>query len=101
MLEKLKVALSIDSEDNYFDTYLETLLMASEDYIKEIVIVKKSDNPYLEEEIDESLQARYEITIIALATYMFNNREMQLDSNKTTNKIIKSLLNSIRYCDNV
>ncbi len=86
MLDKVKVALAIDSDDKYFDTYLEILIKASEDYIKELVPT----------EITEDLKARYEITVIALVTYMFNNREMKVDL-KSSNKVIKSLLSSLRY----
>ncbi|EOR27465.1 hypothetical protein A500_04486 [Clostridium sartagoforme AAU1] len=86
MLDKIKIALSIDTEDNYFDDYLETLILASETYIKELIPV----------EITEELKPRYNITIIALVTYMFNNREMEVDR-KSTNKVVKSLLNSLRY----
>lgn len=86
MLDKIKIALSIDTEDNYFDDYLETLILASETYIKELIPV----------EITEELKPRYNITIIALVTYMFNNREMEVDK-KSTNKVVKSLLNSMRY----
>lgn len=86
MLEKVKVALAIDKDDTYFDTYLETLILASETYIKELIPV----------EITEELKSRYEITVLALVTYMFNNREMEVDA-KSSNKVIKSLLNSLRY----
>lgn len=86
MLEKIKIALSIDEEDIYYDTYLETLILASETYIKELVPV----------EITEIQKPRYEITIIALVTYMFNNREIEVDK-KSPNKVIKSLINSLRY----
>lgn len=86
MLDKVKIALGIDIDDTYFDTYLETLILASENYIKELIPV----------EITEELKARYEITILALVTYMFNNREMEVDA-KSSNKVIKSLLNSLRY----
>lgn len=86
MLDKIKIALSIDTEDNYFDDYLETLILASEDYIKELIPV----------EITEELIPRYNITIIALVTYMFNNREIKVDK-KSSNKVVKSLLNSLRY----
>ncbi len=86
MLDKVKIALGIDTEDTYFDTYLETLILASESYIKELISV----------EITEELKARYEITILALVTYMFNNREMEVDA-RSSNKVIKSLLNSLRY----
>lgn len=86
MLDKVKIALAIDTEDTYFDTYLETLILASETYIKELIPT----------EITEELKARYEITILALVTYMFNNREMEVDA-RSSNKVIKSLLNSLRY----
>lgn len=86
MLEKIKIALSIDEEDVYYDTYLETLILASENYIKELIPI----------EITEILKPRYEITIIALVTYMFNNREIEVDK-KAPNKVIKSLINSLRY----
>lgn len=86
MLEKVKIALSIDTEDTYFDTYLETLILASEAYIKELI----------PSEITEELKPRYEITLLALVTYMFNNREMKVDT-KSSNKVIKSLLNSLKY----
>lgn len=86
MLDKIKIALSIDTEDSYFDDYLETLILASETYIKELIPV----------EITEELKPRYNITIIALVTYMFNNREIEVDK-KSTNKVVKSLLNSLRY----
>lgn len=86
MLEKVKIALSIDREDTYFDTYLETLILASEAYIKELIPI----------EITEELKPRYEITLLALVTYMFNNREMEVDT-KSSNKVIKSLLNSLKY----
>ena len=86
MLEKVKIALSIDREDTYFDTYLETLILASETYIKELI----------PSEITEELKPRYEITLLALVTYMFNNREMEVDT-KSSNKVIKSLLNSLKY----
>lgn len=86
MLDKIKIALSIDTEDNYFDDYLKTLILASETYIKELIPV----------EITEELIPRYNITIIALVTYMFNNREMEVDK-KSTNKVVKSLLSSLRY----
>lgn len=86
MLDKVKIALAIDTDDTYFDTYLETLILASETYIKELISV----------EITEELKARYEITVLALVTYMFNNREMEVDA-KSSNKVIKSLLNSLRY----
>lgn len=86
MLDKIKIALSIDTEDNYFDDYLETLILASEDYVKELIPV----------EITEELIPRYNITIIALVTYMFNNREIEVDK-KSSNKVVKSLLNSLRY----
>lgn len=86
MLDKVKIALAIDTEDTYFDTYLETLILASETYIKELITV----------EITEELRPRYEIAILALVAYMFNNREMEVDA-KSSNKVIKSLLNSLRY----
>lgn len=86
MLDKVKIALGIDIEDTYYDNYLEMLILASEGYIKELIPV----------EITEELKARYEITILALVTYMFNNREMEVDA-KSSNKVIKSLLNSLRY----
>lgn len=86
MLDKVKIALAIDTEDDYFDTYLETLILASESYIKELIPV----------EITEELKSRYEITVLALVTYMFNNREMEVDA-RSSNKVIKSLLNSLRY----
>lgn len=86
MLDKIKIALSIDTEDNYFDDYLETLILASQDYIKELIPV----------EITDELIPRYNITIIALVTYMFNNREIEVDK-KSSNKVVKSLLNSLRY----
>lgn len=86
MLDKIKIALSIDIEDNYFDDYLETLILASEDYVKELIPV----------EITDELIPRYNITIIALVTYMFNNREIEVDE-KSSNKVVKSLLNSLRY----
>jgi uncharacterized phage protein (predicted DNA packaging) len=86
MLDKIKIALSIDAEDNYFDSYLETLILASEGYIKELIPT----------EITEELRPRYEIAILALVTYMFNNREMEVDK-KSTNKVVKSLLSSLRY----
>mgnify|MGYP001636358253 CR=1 FL=1 len=86
MLDKVKIALAIDTDDTYFDTYLETLILASESYIKELIST----------EITEELKARYEITILALVTYMFNNREMEVDA-RSSNKVIKSLLNSLRY----
>lgn len=86
MLDKVKIALAIDTDDTYFDTYLETLILASETYIKELISV----------EITEELKARYEITVLALVTYMFNNREIEADA-KSSNKVIKSLLNSLRY----
>lgn len=86
MLDKVKIALGIDIDDTYFDTYLETLILASENYIKELIPV----------EITEELKSRYEITVLALVTYMFNNREMEVDA-KSSNKVIKSLLNSLRY----
>lgn len=86
MLDKVKIALAIDIDDTYFDTYLETLILASESYIKELIST----------EITEELKARYEITILALVTYMFNNREMEVDA-RSSNKVIKSLLNSLRY----
>ena len=82
MLDKVKIALGIDTDD----TYLETSILASENYIKELIPV----------EITEELKARYEITVLALVTYMFNNREMEVDA-KSSNKVIKSLLNSLRY----
>lgn len=86
MLDKVKIALGIDIEDIYYDTYLETLILASETYIKELIPV----------DITEDLRARYEIAILALVTYMFNNREMEVDA-KSSNKVIKSLLSSFRY----
>lgn len=86
MLDKIKIALGIDVDDTYFDSYIETLILASEGYIKELLLV----------EITEDLRARYEITVLALVTYMFNNREIEVDA-KSSNRVIKSLLNSIRY----
>lgn len=86
MLEKIKIALSIDKEDTYYDDYLETLILASETYIQEII----------PNEITYTLIPRYEVTIIALVTYMFNNREIEVDK-KSPNKVIKSLINSLRY----
>lgn len=86
MLDKVKIALGIDTEDTYYDTYLEMLILASESYIKELIPT----------EITEELKSRYEITVLALVTYMFNNREIEVDA-KSSNKVIKSLLNSLRY----
>lgn len=86
MLDKVKIALGIDLEDDYFDTYLETLILASETYINELIPA----------DITEKLKPRYEITVLALVTYMFNNREVEVDA-KSSNKVIKSLLNSLRY----
>lgn len=86
MLDKVKIALGIDTEDTYFDTYLETLILASESYIKELIPV----------DITEELRPRYEIAILALVTYMFNNREIEVDA-KSSNKVIKSLLSSLRF----
>lgn len=86
LMEKVKVALGIDEEDDYFYTYLETLILASETYIKELIQV----------EITKELRARYEICVIALVTYMFNNREMEVEAS-SSNKVITSLLNSLRY----
>ena len=86
MLDKVKIALNIDLEDTYFDSYLETLILASETYVKELITV----------EITEELKPRYEITILALVTYMFNNREYEVDQ-KAGNKVVKSLLSSLIY----
>lgn len=86
MLDKIKIALGIDSEDTYFDAYLEMLILASESYVKELISI----------EITEELRSRYEITILALVTYMFNNREIEVDQ-KAVNKVIKSLLSSLIY----
>lgn len=86
MLEEIKKALGIDEEDTYYDTYLETLILSSESYIKELIPV----------EITGDLIPRYKITIIAMVTYMFNNREIQVESS-SSNKIVKSFLNSLRY----
>lgn len=86
MLKKIKIALAIDEEDIYYDTYLETLILASESYIKELISV----------EITDDVMPRYEITVIAMVTYMFNNREIEAESS-SSNKVIKSLLNSLRY----
>ncbi|MDU2123424.1 MAG: head-tail connector protein [Clostridium celatum] len=87
MLDKVKIALGIDTEDTYFDTYLETLILASESYIKELIPT----------EITEELRARYEICVLALVTYMFNNREMEVEGSVSSNKVIKSLLSSLRF----
>lgn len=86
LMEKVKVALGIDEEDDYFYTYLETLILAAETYINELIQV----------EITKELRARYEICVIALVTYMFNNREMEVEAS-SSNKVITSLLNSLRY----
>ena len=92
MLQKVKIALAIDEEDAYYNDYLETLILASETYIKELVPNK----------ITDELIPRYEVAVIALVTYMFNNREIEVDK-KSPNKVIKSLINSLRYgaVDNV
>lgn len=87
MLDKVKIALGIDTEDTYFDTYLEMLILASENYIKELIPT----------EITENMQARYNVCVLALVTYMFNNREMEVESSVNSNKVIKSLLSSLRY----
>jgi len=86
MLEKVKIALGIDEEDDYYDDYLETLILASENYIQEIIPNK----------ITHTLAPRYEVVVIALVTHMFNNREIEVDK-KYPNKVIKSLINSLRY----
>lgn len=86
MLEEIKKALGIDEEDEYYDTYLETLILASESYIKELIPV----------DITDDLMPRYKITVIAMVTYMFNNREIK-GEDISSNKVIKSLLNSLRY----
>lgn len=86
MLEEIKKALSIDEEDKYYDIYLDTLILASESYIKELIPV----------EITDDLIPRYKITVIAMVTYMFNNREIK-GEDISSNKVIKSLLNSLRY----
>lgn len=87
MLDKVKIALGIDTEDTYYDTYLEMLILASESYIKELIPT----------EITEELRPRYEICVLALVTYMFNNREMEVEGSVSSNKVIKSLLSSLRY----
>lgn len=86
MLQKVKIALAIDEEDVYYNNYLETLILASETYIKELV----------PNNITDELIPKYEVAIIALVTYMFNNREIEVDK-KAPNKVIKSLINSLRY----
>lgn len=86
LVEKVKIALGIDEDDDYFCTYLETLILASETYIKELIPVK----------ITEELKAMYDVCVIAMVTYMFNNREMEAEAS-SSNKVIKSLLNSLRY----
>lgn len=86
MLEEIKKALGIDEEDEYYDIYLDTLILASESYIKELIPV----------EITDDLVPRYKITVIAMVTYMFNNREIK-GEDISSNKVIKSLLNSLRY----
>ena len=87
MLDKVKIALGIDIEDTYYDNYLEMLILASEGYIKELI----------QTEITEDLKARYEVCVLALVTDMFNNREMEVESSASSNKVIKSLLSSLRY----
>ena len=86
MLEEIKKALGIDEDDGYYDIYLDTLILASESYIKELIPV----------EITDDLVLRYKITVIAMVTYMFNNREIK-GEDISSNKVIKSLLNSLRY----
>lgn len=86
MIEEIKKALGIDEEDEYYDNYLDTLILASESYIKELIPV----------EITDDLIPRYKITVIAMVTYMFNNREIKSED-ISSNKVIKSLLNSLRY----
>lgn len=86
MLEEIKKALGIDEDDGYYDIYLDTLILASESYIKELIPV----------EITDDLVPRYKITVIAMVTYMFNNREIK-GEDISSNKVIKSLLNSLRY----
>lgn len=86
MIEEIKKALGIDEGDAYYDNYLDTLILASESYIKELIPV----------EITDDLIPRYKITVIAMVTYMFNNREIKSED-ISSNKVIKSLLNSLRY----
>ena len=86
MIEEIKKALGIDEEDKFYDNYLDTLILASESYIKELIPV----------DITYDLIPRYKITVIAMVTYMFNNREIKSED-ISSNKVIKSLLNSLRY----
>ena len=93
-LKLCKISLSIDEDDTYYDNILNVYIDMTIERLIELLGVKDK-----EELISMVKESKIKTIIISNVTYLFNNRESYVD-NKSSNKIIRSLLNSIRGVKN-
>ena len=93
-LKLCKISLSIDEDYTYYDNILNVYIDMTIERLIELLGVKDKD-----ELISMVKESKIKTIIISNVTYLFNNRESYVD-NKSSNKIIRSLLNSIRGVKN-